>query len=91
MAVATVATLLNPELLIICGEGTEFGPAFLEPIVEALHELTFAALGEQIEVKVQQWGDESWAISTATLVLRETFRIPDQDEEGRAIWHRLEA
>lgn len=90
-AVANVVTLLNPELLIICGEGTELGSSFLAPIAEAVQELTFASLGHDVEVKVQQWGDESWAVGAATLVLRETFRIPEADEEGRAIWHRFEA
>ena len=34
LAVANMVTLLNPELLIICGEGTALGSAFLDPIVE---------------------------------------------------------
>ncbi|MDA8266605.1 MAG: ROK family protein, partial [Actinomycetota bacterium] len=89
IAVANAMTLLNPELLIIGGEGTELGPAFLDPIVSAVHELSFANLGREIEVKIQKWGDEAWAVGAATLVLRETFNIPDADEERQAIWHRL--
>ena len=89
IAVANAMTLLNPELLIIGGEGTELGPAFLDPVVSAVHDLTFANLGREIEVKIQKWGDEAWAVGAATLVLRETFNIPDADEERQAIWHRL--
>jgi predicted NBD/HSP70 family sugar kinase len=88
-AVANMATLLNPELLIICGEGTELGAAFLAPIVTAVREQTFAGLGQHIEVKVQQWGNDAWAVGAATLVLRESFSLPGPDETSHAIWHRL--
>ena len=85
-------TLLNPELVIICGEGTAARRArsstpWWPPSVTC----TFAGLGKQIEVKVQQWGDDAWAVGAATLVLRESFALPGPDEDRRAIWHRLEA
>ncbi|MCW2931403.1 MAG: hypothetical protein JWM19_2365 [Actinomycetia bacterium] len=91
LAVANVVTLLNPELVIICGEGTQLGAPFLDSVVTAVRDLTFAGLGKQIEVKVQQWGDDAWAVGAATLVLRESFALPGPDEDRRAIWHRLEA
>jgi predicted NBD/HSP70 family sugar kinase len=88
LAVANMITLLNPELLIICGEGTELGGAFLDPIVAAVREETFANLGQQLEVKIQSWGDEAWAVGAATLVLRESFSLPGSDNRSLAIWHR---
>jgi len=88
LAVANVVTLLNPELLIICGEGTALGPTFLDPIVSAVREQTFADLGRQLEIKVQSWGDEAWAVGAATLVLRESFNLPGADDKSMAIWHR---
>lgn len=91
LAMANVVTLLNPELVIICGEGTQLGAPFLDLVVAAIRDLTFAGLGKQIEVKVQQWGDDAWAVGAATLVLRESFALPGPDEDRRAIWHRLEA
>lgn len=91
LAVANVVTLLNPELVIICGEGTELGGAFLDSVVAAIRDRTFAGLGKQTDVKVQQWGDDAWAVGAATLVLRESFALPGPDEDRRAIWHRLEA
>jgi N-acetylglucosamine repressor len=91
LAVANVVTLLNPELLIICGEGTQLGAPFLDAVVASVRDLAFAGLGKQIEVKVQQWGDDAWAVGAATLVLRESFALPGPDEDRRAIWHRLEA
>jgi len=81
-------TLLNPELLIICGEGTELGASFLDPIVTAVREQTFAGLGQKLDVNIQSWGDEAWAVGAATLVLRESFSLPGSDTRSLAIWHR---
>ncbi len=88
LAVANMVTLLNPELLIICGEGTELGAAYLDPVVRAVREQTFADQGKHVEVKIQRWGDEAWAVGAATLVLRESFSLPAPDDSGKAIWHR---
>jgi predicted NBD/HSP70 family sugar kinase len=90
LAVANMVTLLNPELLIICGEGTDLGDPFLAPVVTAVREQTFADLGRQVEVKVQGWGDEAWAVGAATLVLRESFSLPEPGDQSLAIWHRPE-
>jgi predicted NBD/HSP70 family sugar kinase len=88
LAVANMITLLNPELLIICGEGTDLGAPFLDPIVAAVREQTFANLGRKIEIKTQSWGDEAWAVGAATLVLRESFSLPGSGQNSPAIWHR---
>ena len=88
LAVANVVTLLNPELLIVCGEGTSLGAVFLEPIVAAVHDQTFADLGRDVDIKIQTWGDEAWAVGAATLVLRELFNLPGSDDRSLAIWHR---
>jgi N-acetylglucosamine repressor len=88
LAVANLVTLLNPELLIICGEGTDLGNPYLAPIISAVRERTFADLGRQVEVKVQRWGNDLWAVGAAKLVLRESFSLPGSDEKSHAIWHR---
>ncbi len=88
LAVANMVTLLNPELVIVCGEGTELGATYLDPVVSAVCDQTFAGQGRQVEVKIQRWGDEAWAVGAATLVLRESFSLPAPDRAGSAIWHR---
>jgi N-acetylglucosamine repressor len=90
-AVANMMTLLNPELLIICGEGTELGSTFIDPIIAAVREHTFGDLGRTVDVKVQQWGDEAWAVGAATQVLRESFSLPNSEDKSHAIWHRINA
>ena len=88
LAVANVVTLLNPELLIICGEGTSLGGVFLDPIVNSVREQTFANLGSEVGIRIQRWGDDAWAVGAATLVLRESFSLPGAESSSQAIWHR---
>lgn len=89
LAVANLVTLLDPELLIVCGEGTALGSVFLDPIIAAVRDQAFADLGRDLEIKVQSWGDEAWAVGAATLVLRESFNLPGADDRSQAIWHRV--
>ena len=88
LALANMITLLNPEMLIICGEGTDFGPDYLDPVVSSVREQTFADVGRTLEIKIQRWGDEAWAVGAAALVLRESFSSPKFEESNNAIWHR---
>ena len=75
LALANLVTLFNPERLIVSGEGTRLGARFFDPMREAIHKLAFAGMGSGLEVVVQPWGDDAWAIGAATLVLRELFSL----------------
>jgi predicted NBD/HSP70 family sugar kinase len=90
-AVANVVTLLSPELLIVCGEGVALGEPLLTPTTETIREEAFAGLGRRLEIKVQSWGNDAWAVGAATLALRELFDLPAPDDERPAIWRWLEA
>jgi predicted NBD/HSP70 family sugar kinase len=74
---------LNPERVIVCGEGTRLGSAFLEPMTTAMRQTAFAGVGASVEIVVQRWGDDAWAIGAATLVLRELFSLPAAGEAPR--------
>ena len=76
---ANLITLLNPQRIIISGEGVRLGAAFYEPLMESARRLPFAGLGRQTDILIQPWGDEAWAKGGATLVLRELFRPPVDD------------
>lgn len=88
-ALVNLVALFNPELVILSGEGVRLGNALIEPIKQALRTGTFADLGRDVDVVVQKWGDEAWAIGAATLVLRELFGIPTEQEEHVSIGRRL--
>jgi hypothetical protein len=38
--------------------------------------MTFDGLADELDVVIQPWGDQAWAIGAATLVLRELFSLP---------------
>lgn len=80
LALANLVTLLNPERLIVSGEGTRLGPSFFEPMKQTIRDSAFANGGAALDIVIQRWGDDAWAIGAATLVLRELFGLPTAGE-----------
>jgi predicted NBD/HSP70 family sugar kinase len=76
LALANLVTLLNPERLIISGEGTRLGAAMFEPMTQTIRQMSFDGLSAEMDIVIQPWGDQAWAIGAATLVLRELFGLP---------------
>src|SRR5260370_21384380 len=70
LALANLVTLLNPERVIVSGEGARLGPAFFEPMTQAVRETAFAGVGASVDIVIQRWCDDASAIGAATLVLR---------------------
>jgi predicted NBD/HSP70 family sugar kinase len=70
-AVAGIATVLDPQRIVISGEGVRLGEHYLGAIRS---ELTVREQKEvPTEVVIEPWGDDAWARGAATLVLRELF------------------
>lgn len=76
LALANLVTLLNPERVIVSGEGTRLGAAMFDPMTQVVREKTFDGLAARLDIVIQPWGDRAWAIGAATLVLRELFNLP---------------
>jgi len=76
IGLATIVNLLNPELIIVAGEGVEAGDLRLGPMREALREGRFDSLGADTELVVESSGDVTWARGAACVVLSEFFRSP---------------
>jgi len=70
-AVATAVILIDPQRVIVSGEGVRLGPAHRRGIRLGMNQ----GLGpsDQLDVVFEQWGDEAWARGAASLVLRELF------------------
>jgi N-acetylglucosamine repressor len=83
LAIANLVTLLNPERIIVSGESTRLGAVFFDPMREAVRETAFAGVGATVDIVIQRWGDDAWAIGAATLVLRELFSLPVAGEPPR--------
>lgn len=66
--IRTAIAIIDPQRVVLSGEGVRLGPRYLEPLVAAATAGTSRA-----EVVLEPWGDEAWARGAATLVLREFF------------------
>lgn len=86
---AGVVNVLDPELLILLGEGVSgwthwavgFEPAFRRGLLPHLRGL---------EVSVEQWQDDRWAQGAASLVLATPFETDGRSgEQGRLVRQRL--
>jgi predicted NBD/HSP70 family sugar kinase len=71
-AIRNVLGLLDPELVIVSGEGVRLGSRYLDAMRRQI--LEGGAEGEALaEVVHEPWGDEAWARGAASLVLGELF------------------
>jgi predicted NBD/HSP70 family sugar kinase len=80
-AVADLANVLSPQLVLVSGEGTDAWPHIDESFRAAFGAALFSPL-RGIRVEVDPWDDAKWAVGAATLVLRASFAAP-LDEETR--------
>lgn len=82
IGIANLVNLLNPQLVIVAGEGVRAGEWRLAPMREAIRAHTFNGLAENLEIVIEPSGDETWARGAACLVLGQLFKSPVYDEEG---------
>jgi predicted NBD/HSP70 family sugar kinase len=73
---ASMATLFNPEALVIGGEGVRFGPWLLEPLLATLNERVFE---RGTEILVEYWDDDAWARGAAALAIDSFFSLQQRE------------
>jgi N-acetylglucosamine repressor len=69
--VAGVATVIDPQRVVVSGEGVRLGATFLDGLLQGFSERQLDH--DRVELVVEPWGDDAWARGAATLVLRELF------------------
>lgn len=74
-AVAGLVNVLNPQLVMVSGEGTQAWSHLEAAFEEALRVDLFAPLAG-VAVEIDPWDDAKWARGAAALVLRATFSPP---------------
>lgn len=74
-AVAGLVNVLNPQLVLVSGEGTQAWSHLGEAFEEGLRADLFGPLAG-VAVEVDPWDDAKWARGAAALVLRATFSPP---------------
>ena len=82
IATANLVNVLNPELIVLSGEGTHASDLMLPTFQQALTEHTFNGLLDGFNVIVEPWDDEAWARGAASLVLAELFQPAIRPEQG---------
>ncbi len=74
LALANLVNVLNPELIVLSGEGARAADLLRPTLDEALARHCFDGLGDAIELVVEPWDDEAWARGAASLLLGELFQ-----------------
>jgi predicted NBD/HSP70 family sugar kinase len=70
-AIGVAMAMLDPQRVVVSGEGVRLGPHYLEGLREGVHERL--VLEAEPDLAFEPWGDEAWARGAASLVLRELF------------------
>ncbi len=76
VALASLVNVLNPERILISGEGTRLGPAFFHTVEATLRRATFRGLADHLALRVHDDGEFAWARGAASLALQQTFATP---------------
>ncbi len=64
---------LNPELLVIGGEGVRLGDAYFGAMHRELLAHAYPPLARNLRVVTETWGDDVWARGAASLAVRQAF------------------
>jgi predicted NBD/HSP70 family sugar kinase len=76
MGIATLVNILNPQLVIVGGEGVRAGEWRFGPMREAIRQHAFDGLADDLDIVIEPAGDETWARGAACVVLGELFKPP---------------
>ena len=80
--IANLVNVLNPELIVLAGEGSHAADLMLGTMQATLRENTFDGLLDDVDIVVEPWDDEAWARGAASLVLAEIFQPSLRPEVG---------
>lgn len=82
IGIAHLVNVLNPQMVIVGGEGVRAGEWRFGPMREAIHEHAFDGLADELEIIIEPSGDETWARGAACVVLGEIFKPPVDRKEA---------
>ncbi|GAA1498547.1 ROK family transcriptional regulator [Paeniglutamicibacter kerguelensis] len=75
-ALANVANLINPEVIVLGGPLAPLGEALLAPIRRGLQRHAIPVIGENTTLCMSMLGDRAEALGAAALVLRQSAALP---------------
>jgi predicted NBD/HSP70 family sugar kinase len=74
--IATLINILEPEQIIITGEGVRASDLLFEPMKKAIKKHTFNNMGDNIKIIVERRLEIDWARGAASLALQKIFSMP---------------
>jgi predicted NBD/HSP70 family sugar kinase len=90
-AVSGVCAVLDPQAVLVSGEGTRAWPFLADGFLSAFRSGLFPPLADAVEVHVDPWDDVKWARGAAALALRAPFTgALGPDRQAEAIRARLD-
>ncbi|MFO7546491.1 MAG: ROK family transcriptional regulator [Trueperaceae bacterium] len=66
-ALGIIVNLFAPTLVVLSGEGMRAAPFLIPEAKRVLRDTAFGDLGDQVELVVDAWGDDTWARGAAAL------------------------
>lgn len=75
-AAAAAAVVLDPQVVVIAGEGTRGWPYMAAPFAEHFQSGVFPIARGTVPIVVDEWDDTAWALGAASLVLHAPFATP---------------
>ncbi len=76
--IATLATVIDPRLVIISGEGVQAGHWRFDSMLKAIEASVFGGIDAEIIFTPEPLDDARWARGAASVVLGEIFNTPTQ-------------
>ncbi len=73
-ALAILVNILNPDMVVLSGEGAWLIDHLYSPILQSMTANVFDGLSADLEVRVEERPDEFWAMGAARVLLDEQFR-----------------
>lgn len=89
IGIANLVNALNPELVIVGGEGVHAGESRLNAMRQAIQDHAFDGLADHLRIVIEPAGDDTWARGAACLVLGELFRSPVEGSAARSLMEAM--
>lgn len=75
-SIANLVNIFNPARILVSGEGVRNGPVFFDAMQTAIREFAMPGQYADLELRIEPWGDDTWARGAASLVLQQLFESP---------------
>lgn len=76
VGLANIINVLNPDLVIISGEGIVAGDYRILPMLDAMKTHAFNGLLDDVDIVIEPTDDRAWARGAASLVISKVFESP---------------